>query len=72
MFQPFKDVDFLRYGPSMQQKWQTAKKQFEYLLQPAELTVASRLKKQLSGMNNIRQVRNTRINGFITIHLLTI
>lgn len=57
-FKPFKDLDFLKYGPHTAQKWLTAKKQFEYLLQPAELTVASKLKKQLSGITNIRQVRN--------------
>lgn len=60
-FKPFKDLDVLKYGPHTAQKWLTAKKQFEYLLQPAELTVASKLKRQLSGITNIRQVRNVLI-----------
>lgn len=57
MFQPFKEIDLLSYGQHSMQKFLAAKKLFEYLLQPAENRVASKLKKQLSGVDaNVRQV----------------
>ncbi|KAK9747136.1 Dynein heavy chain, N-terminal region 1 [Popillia japonica] len=35
IFKPFEDLQVLNYGPHTEQEWRTAKKQFEYLLQPA-------------------------------------
>lgn len=50
-------MQVLTYGPHTDQEWRTAKKQFEYLLQPAEQKVAQKLKKQLSGVKaNTRQL----------------
>lgn len=58
MFQPFKEIDLLNYGSHTMEKFLAAKKLFEYLLQPAEERVASKLKKQLSGVDaNVRQVQ---------------
>lgn len=57
MFKPFKDIDLLNYGSHRKEQFLAAKKLFEYLLQPAEEKVASKLKKQLSGVDaNVRQV----------------
>lgn len=51
-------LDALQYGIRTEQSWKKAKKQFEYLLQPAEERVAVKLKKQLSNINaNTRQVK---------------
>lgn len=53
----FLEIDIMKYGPSVDQPWKSAKKHFEYLLQPAEQRVAVKLKKQLSNVNaNTRQV----------------
>ncbi|GJQ81470.1 btv [Trypoxylus dichotomus] len=57
VFYPFKDLQVLNYGPHTEHEWRTAKKQFEYLLQPAEQRLAQKLKKQLSGIKaNTRQL----------------
>lgn len=52
----FLELDCLDCGPHRVRQWAVAKQQFEHLLRPAEQTVASKLKRQLNGMTNIRQV----------------
>nr|XP_022905741.1 cytoplasmic dynein 2 heavy chain 1 [Onthophagus taurus] len=57
MFEPFKNLQILKYSPYTEQEWRKAEKQFEYIVQPAETRVAMKLKRQLTHMNaNTRQL----------------
>lgn len=66
----FSDLDILAYGEDRTNSLLKAKKQFEYLIQPAERRVAIKLKKQLSSVNaNTRQVQN---NPFAALQVTNI
>lgn len=50
-------LDVTQFNLKSDQLWNTANKQFEYLIKPAEQCVASKLKTQFSNINaNTRQV----------------
>ncbi|XP_017783105.1 PREDICTED: cytoplasmic dynein 2 heavy chain 1 [Nicrophorus vespilloides] len=57
MFKPFLNLNIMQCGDYTQHSWDTASKQFEYMLKPAEERVANKLKKQLKAMeSNTRQL----------------
>ncbi|KAF5303585.1 hypothetical protein FQR65_LT08186 [Abscondita terminalis] len=57
IFSPFEDLDMLECSSGTDFVWNTASKKYEFLLQPAEERVASKLKKQLSNTSiNTRQL----------------
>ncbi|KAK5644080.1 hypothetical protein RI129_007925 [Pyrocoelia pectoralis] len=51
IFVPYENLDILECGPYTESAWNVANKKYEYLLQPAEERVASKLKKQLANTN---------------------
>ncbi|CAG9772440.1 unnamed protein product [Ceutorhynchus assimilis] len=57
IFKPFKDLEVFTYEDTISNDLLKARKEFEYLLQPAEEKVALKLKKQLMSINaNTRQL----------------
>ncbi|KAL1506398.1 hypothetical protein ABEB36_005769 [Hypothenemus hampei] len=57
IFKPFKVVEILTYDDRVSEDLTKAKKEFEYLLEPAEERVALKLKKQIMSVKaNIRQL----------------